>query len=42
VSAPRLTVPSFGAGQDSTALAVLLATDRDFRRRVAGSGISSP
>jgi len=38
VSGPKLTVLSFGAGQDSTALAVLFATDRDFRRRYAGNG----
>jgi 3'-phosphoadenosine 5'-phosphosulfate sulfotransferase (PAPS reductase)/FAD synthetase len=38
VTSPKLTVLSFGAGQDSTALAVLLATDRDFRRRIAGTG----
>jgi hypothetical protein len=38
VTAPKLTVLSFGAGQDSTALAVLLATDRDFRRTYAGRG----
>jgi hypothetical protein len=34
----KLTVLSFGAGQDSTALAVLFATDRDFRHRFAGGG----
>jgi hypothetical protein len=38
MTSPKLTVLSFGAGQDSTALAVLFATDRWFRRTYAGEG----